>query len=123
MSHKLGMIGSDGRAMSTDGFYKKALPHPRYYGTHPRILGRYVREQPSVLTLEDAIYKMTGFPAQRLNLQNRGTIEIGKIADIVIFNPDEVIDKATFEEPHQYAAGIPFVLVKVYIHKQDQEKY
>ena len=112
MSHKLGMIGSDGRAMSTDGFYKKALPHPRYYGTHPRILGRYVREKPSVLTLEDAIYKMTGFPAQRLNLQNRGTIEIGKIADIVIFNPDEVIDKATFEEPHQYAAGIPFVLVK-----------
>ena len=55
---------------------------------------------------------MTVFPAQRLNLQNRGTIEIGKIADIVIFNPDEVIDKATFEEPHQYAAGIPFVLVK-----------
>ena len=112
MSHKLGMIGSDGRAMSTDGFYKKALPHPRYYGTHPRILGRYVRQKPSVLTLEDAIYKMTGFPSQRLNLSDRGIIEIGKIADLVIFDPETVIDKATFENPHQYATGIPFVIVK-----------
>ena len=112
MGHELAMIGSDGRAVSPHGPYKNALPHPRFYGTYPRILGRYVRENPAVLTLEDAIYKMTGFPAQRLNLKDRGFVKEGLTADLAVFNPETVIDKSTWEDPHQYAEGIPYVLVK-----------
>ena len=65
MGHPLAMIGSDGSAVSPEGLHGDAMPHPRYYGTYPRILGRYVREQPSVLSLESAINKMTGFPSER----------------------------------------------------------
>ena len=87
------------------------MPHPRYYGTYPRILGRYVREQPSVLSLESAINKMTGFPSERLVMKERGLIKENYIADVVIFNPETVIDCATFEDPHQYPKGIPHVIV------------
>ena len=112
MGHELAMIGSDGRAVSPHGPYRNALPHPRFYGTYPRILGRYVREQPAVLTLENAIYKMTGFPAKRLHLKDRGLVKEGLTADLAIFDPATVIDNSTWEDPHQYPDGIPHVLVK-----------
>ena len=111
LGHDLAMIGSDGRAVSPNGPYKNALPHPRFYGTHPRILGRYVREEPAVLTLENAIYKMAGFPAQRMGMKDRGLVKEGLTADLVVFDPDTVIDNATWEDPHQYPDGIPYVLV------------
>ena len=112
MGHELAMIGSDGRAVSPNGPYKNALPHPRFYGTYPRILGRYVREQPAVLTLENAIHKMAGFPAQRMGMKDRGLLKEGLTADLVVFDPETVIDNSTWEDPHQYASGIPYVLVK-----------
>ncbi len=106
-----GMIGSDGNAISPTGYYAKTAPHPRFYGTYPRLLSRYVRQKPSVLTLEEAIRKSSGFPAQRLGLKTRGIVKEGFVADLVIFNPSTVMDLASFEEPHQYPIGIPYVLV------------
>jgi N-acyl-D-aspartate/D-glutamate deacylase len=85
-------------------------PHPRVYGTYPRVLGKYVRDE-KVLTLEDAVRKMTSLPAQRLGLQDRGLIRSGFFADVAIFNPKTIIDKATYENPHQYPAGIDYVIV------------
>lgn len=111
ISHRLAMIGSDGSSVSPTGVYARDRPHPRFYGTYPRILGRYVREQPRVLSLEEAIYKMTGFPATRMSFKNRGAIHERHIADLVIFDPDTVIDRSTFEDPHQYPLGIPYVIV------------
>ena len=111
MGYPQAMIGSDGNAVSPDGPYRDFKPHPRFYGTYPRILGRYVREQPSVLTLEEAVYKMAGFPANRLGLKDRGLIQQGLAADIAVFDPATVIDNATFEDPHRYASGIPHVFV------------
>ena len=105
------MIGSDGNAISPNGLYKDFKPHPRFYGPYPRILGRYVREQPAVLTLEEAVYKMSGFPAERLGFKRRGRIKQGLIADLVLFDPDTVLDNATFEDPHQFPTGIPYVFV------------
>ncbi|MGI6632383.1 MAG: N-acyl-D-amino-acid deacylase family protein [Bacillota bacterium] len=93
----------------TDGIMG-AKPHPRLYGSFPRVLGRYVREQ-KALSLEDAIYKMTGRPASLLGLKERGTIKEGNAADIVVFDPDTVIDKATYDNPVQYPVGIDYVLV------------
>ena len=111
MAHPLAMFGSDGRAVSPNGLYSEFQPHPRFYGTYPRVLGRYVREQPAVLSLETAIYKMTGFPAQRMGFKDRGLITEGLAADLVVFDPETVIDNATFENPHQYPDGIPHVFV------------
>ena len=111
LGHPLAMIGSDGSSVSPTGVYASDRPHPRFYGTYPRVLGRYVREQPAVLSLEEAVYKMTGFPASRLSLRDRGTVTEGSMADLVVFDPDTVIDRATFDDPHQYPVGIPHVLV------------
>ena len=85
-------------------------PHPRTYGTFARVLGRYVRER-KILTLEEAIRKMTGLPAQILSINRRGLIKEGYYADITILDTATVIDKATFEDPHQYAEGVFAVLV------------
>ena len=79
-------------------------------GSYPRILGRYVREQ-KVLTLEKAVQKMTGMPAKRVGLRDRGLLREGMFADITIFDPNSVIDRATFEAPNQYPEGIPYVIV------------
>ncbi len=106
MQHPQTMIASDGRLVKPGIGH----PHPRWYGTFPRVLGHYVREK-SILTLPQAIYKMTQLPATALGLKNRGRIKEKMIADIVIFDPDTIIDKATFEDPHQYPEGIHFVLV------------
>jgi dihydroorotase/N-acyl-D-amino-acid deacylase len=102
-------VGSDGVAVSPAmAFIGK--PHPRFYGTFPRVLGVYVREK-KVLTLPDAIRKMTSFPAQITGLTDRGLLRPGMAADITIFDPKTVIDKATFQNPLQYPFGIPYVIV------------
>ena len=109
--HEAAMVGSDGTAISPTGVHgPPQQPHPRYYGTYPRILGRYVRDEP-VLTLESAIHKMTGMPARRLGLTDRGRIAEQAAADLVVFDLATIIDRATFEAPHQYPAGIDAVLV------------
>ena len=103
-------ICTDNGARATDGPLAGSKSHPRGWGTYPRILGRYVRDQ-HLLTLELAIHKMTGLPAGNLRLTNRGLIREGYFADITIFDPKTVIDRATFEEPNQYPVGINFVIV------------
>lgn len=106
MKHPMTMIGSDGR-LSKPG---EGHPHPRAYGTFPRVLGHYSRDL-GVLPLEEAIYKMTGLSARVLGLKDRGKIAEGFIADLCIFNPETVLDQATFIEPHQYPKGIEYVLL------------
>jgi N-acyl-D-aspartate/D-glutamate deacylase len=103
-------IGSDGGALSTDGPTSRTHPHPRYFGTFPRVLGRYVRER-RVLTLPDAIRKMTSLNADKAGMKERGRLKPGMRADIAIFDPVRVIDTATFERPHQYPVGIEYVIV------------
>lgn len=103
MRHPTTMIGTDGL-----GFGSK--PHPRHFGTYPRILGKYVREE-GVLTLEDAIWKMSGFPATKFNLAGRGFVREGYLADLVLFDPKTVIDVATFEDPRRGPVGMPHVFV------------
>ena len=106
MRHPQTMIASDGR-LSRPG---DGHPHPRAYGTFPRVLGRYVRAE-RVLSLEEAVRKMTSMPAARLGLNGRGTIVAGGFADLVVFDPETVIDQATFAEPHQYPLGVDHVIV------------
>jgi N-acyl-D-aspartate/D-glutamate deacylase len=103
-------IGSDGSAVSPDGPTGRTHPHPRYYGTFPRVLGRYAREL-GVLTLPDAVRKMTSLNADKIGLRDRGRLKEGQWADVTIFNPATVIDKATFERPHQFPVGIEYVIV------------
>ena len=106
MQHPMTSIASDGPITIFD----IGSPHPRTYGTFARVLGRYVRDR-NILTLEEAIRKMTSLPAQILSINKRGLIREGYYADITIFDSETVIDKATFEDPHQYAVGINTVLV------------
>lgn len=110
LSHSLSMIGSDSSARAPYGVLGKGKPHPRTYGTFPRILGCYVREE-GILTLESAIRKMTSLPAQKLKLRDRGLIREDMRADIVIMDPKRVIDQATYQNPHRYPEGIKYVLV------------
>jgi N-acyl-D-amino-acid deacylase len=110
MRHPAGMFGSDGCAVAPYGLTAARKVHPRFYGTYPRILGRYVREK-QLLTLEQAIHKMTGLPARKLCLKDRGLLKKGYQADIVVFDPKQIADTATFEDPHQYPVGIQHVLV------------
>ncbi len=110
VSHPIGMIGSDGIAISADGPLGQSLVHPRFYGAFPRVLSTYVREL-KALTLEQAIRKMTALPAERLGLKDRGRVKEGGAADLVIFDPTTVRDAATFQDPHQYPEGIQHVMV------------
>lgn len=110
LAHPLGMIGSDGSVAAPYGPLSEGKPHPRSYGTHPRVLGRYVRDL-GLLTWEEAIRKMTSGPAQRLGLAAKGIVRPGLDADLVVFDPATVSDRATFDEPHQYPDGIKHVLV------------
>lgn len=104
------MVASDGSAVAPYGALATGKPHPRFYGTFPRVLGRYVRET-GTLELSDAIRKMTSMPADALGLKDRGRLKPGLAADIVVFNPAKVIDQATFKDPHQYPMGIQSVIV------------
>jgi N-acyl-D-amino-acid deacylase len=106
MQSPLGMVASDGSLTAIgDG-----SPHPRAFGTFPRVLGRYVRDQ-KVLTLEEAVRKMTSFPAARLGLQDRGLLRESLAADIVIFDPATIVDRATFADPHHYSEGVRWLII------------
>jgi dihydroorotase/N-acyl-D-amino-acid deacylase len=106
LRHPATMIGSDGEIP----IFGRAHPHPRSYGTFARVLGVYVRER-GTLTLEEAVRKMSSFPAQRLGLWDRGVLRPGMKADLAVFDPARVRDAATFERPHQYAEGFSMVIV------------
>ena len=110
LAHALVVIGSDGDSLAPYGVLAKGKPHPRSYGTFPRVLGRYVREE-KILSLPEAVRKMTSAPADKFGLTGRGRLTVGAFADIVVFNSDTVIDRATFEEPHRYPEGIEHVIV------------
>jgi N-acyl-D-amino-acid deacylase len=110
MGHPLQMVGTDSGASAATGFMKRGKPHPRGYGSYPKILGRYVREM-GVLQLEEAVRKMTSFPAQRFGILDRGILRPGMWADVTMFDPETVIDKATYQDPHQYPEGIEYVIV------------
>ena len=103
-------ICTDSGSRSTDGPLAGSMSHPRGWGSYPRILGRYVRDE-KLLSLEAAIHKMTGGPATRVGLKDRGLLRAGNFADITVFDPRTVIDRATFESPNQYPVGIDYVLV------------
>jgi N-acyl-D-aspartate/D-glutamate deacylase len=102
LRHPLGTICTDGLL--------GGRPHPRVYGTFPRVLAKYVRERKD-MPLEEAIRKMTSLPARRLGLKDRGVLAEGKAADIVVFNPVAIADRATYEDPRQYPLGIRQVIV------------
>lgn len=104
------MIGSDASARATEGPFSRGKPHPRAYGTMPRVLGHYARDE-RLFSLEEAVRKMTSLPAGKLRLKDRGMLHPGAFADVVIFEPDQVSDTATFADPHQYPAGIEWVFV------------
>lgn len=103
-------ICTDSGARATDGPLAGSKSHPRGWGSYPRILSRYVRDE-RLLTLEEAIHKMTGMPAERVGLRDRGVLRVGAFADITVFDPARVRDRATFEEPNQYPEGVEYVLV------------
>jgi N-acyl-D-aspartate/D-glutamate deacylase len=103
-------IGSDGSAYATEGPLRRGYPHPRNFGTFPRVLGVYVRER-GLLRLEDAIRKMTSLNAAKIGLRDRGLLREGSFADVTIFDPKRVIDRSTYEDPFQYSEGIEYVIV------------
>lgn len=110
LRHPAVMIGSDASARAPEGPTGEGKPHPRGYGTFPRVLGKYAREE-KVLTLPEAVRKMTGLPAERMGLRDRGRLAAGMKADLVLFDADTVRDRATYTDPHQYPAGIAYVWV------------
>lgn len=110
LAHPRGMVCSDGGAFAVEGPTRRGSPHPRGLGTFPRVLGRYVRER-RALTLEAAVHKMTTQPASRVRLSDRGRLAVGLAADVVVFDPARVADRATYEAPFQYPAGIDVVIV------------
>lgn len=110
LKHPLAMLGSDGSSLAPYGPLSRGKPHPRNYGTFPRFLGYYVRER-KLLSLPQAIKKISTMPAARLGLRDRGSIRAGKYADIVVFDPEIISDKATFIDPHVYPVGIDYVIV------------
>jgi N-acyl-D-aspartate/D-glutamate deacylase len=103
-------IGSDGSAYAIEGPLKRGNPHPRNFGTFPRVLGVYARDR-GVLKLEDAVRKMTSLNAAKVGLRDRGLLRSGNFADVTIFNPDTVIDRATYTKPFAYNDGIEYVIV------------
>jgi N-acyl-D-aspartate/D-glutamate deacylase len=103
-------IGSDGLAYAIDGSTRRGHPHPRSFGTFPRVLGVYVRQK-GLLKLEDAVRKMTSQNATKLGMLDRGLLRAGMYADVAVFDADKVIDRATYTEPFQYSVGIEYVIV------------
>jgi N-acyl-D-amino-acid deacylase len=103
-------ISSDGASMANEGIFLRTSTHPRSYGSFARFLGKYVREE-KVVPLEEGIRRMTGLPATNLGLQGRGFLKEGMFADVVVFDPATIADKATYDNPHQYAVGVKHVFV------------
>jgi N-acyl-D-amino-acid deacylase len=118
LAHPLVGVGTDGSAVAPYGLLHRGKPHPRHYGTFPRVLGKYIREE-KIVPMPEMLKKMTSLPAQKFGFGKRGALKNGYFADIVIFDQDKVIDKATWTDPHQYPEGIEYVLVngKVVIQK------
>ncbi|MGD8539554.1 MAG: D-aminoacylase [Candidatus Aminicenantes bacterium] len=110
LKHPLVMLASDGVALAPYEKLSEGIPHPRNYGSFPRFLGKYVREE-KLVPLPEAIKKMTSMPARKMGLKKRGTLSKGSYADIVVFDPDTVTDLATYTEPSQYPKGIDYVIV------------
>ena len=110
LAHPLGMVCSDGGSYAPYGALSGSSPHPRGYGSFPRLLGHYVRDRKS-MALEAAVHKISGLPARKLGLGDRGVLRVGAVADVVVFDPGSVADRATFENPHQYPVGIGHVVV------------
>jgi N-acyl-D-amino-acid deacylase len=121
LAHPLGMVCSDGGAFALEGPARRGHPHPRGLGSFPRVLGRYVRET-KTLTLESAIHKLSGFAASRLGLTDRGRLAPRMAADVVVFDPATVADRATFAEPFQYPQGIDVVVVNGAVALRDGQR-
>jgi N-acyl-D-amino-acid deacylase len=103
-------FGSDAASMAPEPPFTKSSAHPRAYGNFARLLGHYVREE-KVISLEEAVHRLSGLPATNLGLTNRGFLREGMFADVVVFDPATIADRATFEQPHQYAVGVQHVFV------------
>ena len=110
LAHPALMIGSDSIPLYEGEGDRPGKPHPRTYGTFPRVLGEYARER-KLFSLETAVHKMTGMAAARIGLSDRGLVKPGAFADLTVFDPATVKDESTYAEPHRYAAGIPYVVV------------
>jgi N-acyl-D-amino-acid deacylase len=110
LAHPALMIGSDSIPLYAGDGDRPGKPHPRTYGTFPRVLGEYARER-KLFTLESAVHKMTGMPAARLGLADRGVLREGAFADVTVIDPATVRDESTYADPHRYPAGIPYVIV------------
>lgn len=121
LAHPQGMVCSDGGAFAIDGPTHHGHPHPRGLGTFPRVLARFVRER-KALTLEQAINKMTALPASRVHLRDRGKLAARMAADVVVFDPATVADKATYEDPFQYPVGIETVIVNGVVALRDGQR-
>src|SRR5262249_54120124 len=96
---------SDAGSLAPEGVFLKTSTHPRAYGSFARLLGKYVRDEAAV-SLQEAIRRLTSFPADNLGLQRRGRLTAGHYADLVVFDPSTIVDRATYEAPHQYATGV-----------------
>jgi len=103
-------LGSDAASMAPEGAFLRSSTHPRAYGNFARLLGKYVREE-KVITLQEAIRRLSGLPATNLGLDHRGFLKPGMFADVVVFDPSEIADRATYENPHQYSVGVKHVFV------------
>ena len=121
LAHPRGMVATDGGSFAIEGPTRSGSPHPRGLGTFPRVLSRYVRER-KALTLAQAINKMSALPASRIKLTDRGRLTVGLAADVVVFDPVTVADRATFEEPFQYPSGIKAVVVNGTIALHDGQR-
>jgi len=120
LAHPLGMLCSDGGAYAPYGPLGTGSPHPRGYGSFPRLLGHYARDV-GALTLESAIHKVTQMPASKLRISDRGVIRVGAYADLVAFDPATIADRATFDDPHQYPVGIEHVVVNGVLTIRDRD--
>ena len=120
LAHPLAMVCTDGGAFALEGPARRGSPHPRALGSFPRVLGRYVRER-RTLSLEDAIRKMTALPASRVRLTDRGILAVGNAADVVVFDPSTVADRATYEAPYQYPTGFAAIIVNGRVAIRDGE--
>ena len=114
LAHPALMIGSDSIPLFEGEGDRPGKPHPRTYGTFPRVLGEYARER-KLFTLETAVHKMTGMPAARLGLRDRGVVRAGGLADLVVFDPGTVKDESTYPDPHRYPSGMPYVVVNGHV--------